>query len=915
MLGYYKTVLKRASLSFPIMRLFSITILLSLFLTPPRQTFPAPYALVTDQGYGTIRGRVAVINLNKKIVVETIDVGINPEGIIAFGTADGGRAYVANSGSNNVSVIPINVPNSGLPITINAYSFVYVGNSPISIAFYETNAYVVNSGNRSISTIDTIDQSFIETTNYPELINPVEIAIIEGPESLPPYEPSNSYPTDGEMGVSVSTYLSWEGGDPDLPDDNVIYDVFMGADLATTGLEQVCSGIEHPNTSCTPSISPLEYGTTYYWMVVATDYNGETSESPYPYWSFTTEESASTCEVTIIPDSTIVNFGETLQFSASTTCNEADVSGDYIWDVTSSIGSIIDENGLYTAGTAEGLDIVTVLDIANGDVKNTAQVTVVAGPLCETTISPPSATVYSNETITFSATTTPLSPAIECVEGFYLWEVDSPIGSSITQGGLYTAGVNDTEEDIADIVIVTDTANGSITNVAEVTVLAEPQQEYIVVITPDEIKLASLETFRFTAQTLDAETQTPIPKEECKYRWEISPRSTIRSTILSYGEYALYTAGLNNTRDLLTETVRVYDTAHNDVSATATVTVLVRYSSFYLPPGPLITSYRMISIPLWPIDGDALRIITGRTFDEYKPFFRRFIRLFIWDGELNDGQGGYIEYPDPGFPELEPGIGIWVITLPGGFIYVDGTPIDTSQDFTITLPPGWTQIGHPFPFAVDWDNVTGVENEVETPWTFVGSYLQSRSLHPWHGYFVYNNSSSTVTISIPSQESEEKISKTCKPLSEKEKGWQLQIGVHNILLFWSHDTYNFIGVSEGSSAERDLKDLHEPPPISPDQVSLYFSHEWEGKPEQFTTDFRSLDSHKEVFECTVNPGSGIISLMRLFWSDIAKVPEEYQLEFTDPETGITVNMREVNEYWFFSYLDIEKHFRISMTKN
>ena len=55
--------------------------------------------------------------------------------------------------------------------------------------------------------------------------------------------------------------------------------------------------------------------------------------------------------------------------------------------------------------------------------------------------------------------------------------------------------------------------------------------------------------------------------------------------------------------------------------------------------------------------------------------------------------------------------------------------------------------------------------------------------------------------------------------------------------------------------------------------------------------------------------------MRLFWSDIAKVPEEYQLEFTDPETGITVNMREVNEYWFFSYLDIEKHFRISMTKN
>ena len=79
MLGYYKTALKRASLSFPIMRLFSITILLSLFLTPPRQTFPAPYAPVTDQRYGTIPDRVAVINLTKKIVVETIDVGTNPK--------------------------------------------------------------------------------------------------------------------------------------------------------------------------------------------------------------------------------------------------------------------------------------------------------------------------------------------------------------------------------------------------------------------------------------------------------------------------------------------------------------------------------------------------------------------------------------------------------------------------------------------------------------------------------------------------------------------------------------------------------------------------------------------------------------------------------------------------------------------
>jgi len=34
----------------------------------------------------------------------------------------------------------------------------------------------------------------------------------------------------------------------------------------------------------------------------------------------------------------------------------------------------------------------------------------------------------------------------------------------------------------------------------------------------------------------------------------------------------------------------------------------------------------------------------------------------------------------------------------------------------------------------------------------------------------------------------------------------------------------------------------------------------------------------------------------------------------DPQTGITLDMRKVHEYWFFSYLGIENHFTIAMTK-
>ena len=580
------------------------------------------------------------------------------------------------------------------------------------------------------------------------------------------------------------------------------------------------------------------------------------------------------------------------------------MSGNYIWGLNSSLGSVIDENGLYTAGTLEGTDIITVLDADNGEITAEAFVEVVAfGPLCEVTISPESAIVSSGETITFLATTTPISPNNECAASSYQWIVDTPIGSSIAQNGLYTAGINNTEIDRLDVITVTDTANENIMAAAEVTVV--PAGEYTVIITPEEIILASMDSFQFTAQTF--RNGMPVPEEEYSYHWEISPASNIGSTIDMYGSY---TAGLNYSANLVTETIIVSDTAHNNASATATVTVLVKYISIpylVLPPGPFLTSYRMVSVgPIWPINGDALHLITGG--DEYNPYL---IRLFRWDGQLNEGQGAYREYPD--IPELQPGMGIWAITLPGGFLQVDGTPLDASEDFNITLAPGWNQIGNPFPNAVDW-NQAGNTTEVEVPWSFYGVYLPSTIMIPWNGYFVYNNSSNPVTISLPNQRNESATTKTFAPLSEKEEGFQLQIGVNNIPFFWLQDTYNFIGVSGDSFAEHDSKDLHEPPPVSPEQVSLYFPHEWEGKPERYTTDFRPLDSQKEVFEFTVNPGNGVINLMKLFWSGTEKVPEEYQTEFTDPASGITLNMREVSEYWYFSYLGIEKNFKITMTK-
>ena len=151
-------------------------------------------------------------------------------------------------------------------------------------------------------------------------------------------------------------------------------------------------------------------------------------------------------------------------------------------------------------------------------------------------------------------------------------------------------------------------------------------------------------------------------------------------------------------------------------------------------------------------------------------------------------------------------------------------------------------------------------------------------------------------------------------LAADEEGFELQIAVQKMPFLKLGDAYNYIGLAEGSHAGYDSKDQHEPPPLFSNQASLHFIHESDGRKERYDADFRSLDSEYEVFEFTVTPGWGIIHLMRLSWSNIQAVPEEYYLELKDSATGFKVNMRNFNQYWFLSFFDLPRHFTITMTK-
>jgi PKD repeat protein len=94
----------------------------------------------------------------------------------------------------------------------------------------------------------------------------------------PPNTPSNLYPSNGSIDVSVTDYLSWTGGDPD--GDPVTYDIYFGTINSPPKVISNQSSVSYnPGT--------MNYSTIYYWKIIAWDNHSTNTVSPT--WYFTTK--------------------------------------------------------------------------------------------------------------------------------------------------------------------------------------------------------------------------------------------------------------------------------------------------------------------------------------------------------------------------------------------------------------------------------------------------------------------------------------------------------------------------------------------------------------------------------------------------------------------------------------------------
>lgn len=190
---------------------------------------------------------------------------------------------------------------------------------------------------------------------------------------------------------------------------------------------------------------------------VARSPSGKTAQVP--------DSGSSGTRIIVSPETVTLTSGDMIALDPQTINGGIEVEGNYSYMLTppSSIGSTIDDEGLFTAGTnTSPTSIEETIKVTDTAHENAIAfvVIVVAGRMqpsstCELSISPSSATLSPDDSITFSAK----NFGKTCSEGLFEWKVNSTIGSSISEQGIYKAGTNTSSDPALDIIIVTDSVN------------------------------------------------------------------------------------------------------------------------------------------------------------------------------------------------------------------------------------------------------------------------------------------------------------------------------------------------------------------------------------------------------------------------------------------------------------------------
>ncbi|MBI2427805.1 MAG: T9SS type A sorting domain-containing protein, partial [Ignavibacteriales bacterium] len=259
----------------------------------------------------------------------------------------------------------------------------------------------------------------------------------------------------------------------------------------------------------------------------------------------------------------------------------------------------------------------------------------------------------------------------------------------------------------------------------------------------------------------------------------------------------------------------------------------------------------------------------------------------------------------------------WLITRGQFNLNFGSATITAAQDFfPITIGPGYSMIGNPFPYKVSWNNSRKGDSVQTVAWTYNGTTFipESLALEPFTGYFVKNFSADSVTIYInPMDISTSPLPKSTLVQSYGENEWRISIAAYSGR---SSDEINYAGVAKNAKREFDASDIFEPPATPTDYVIVRFNNEeWKKNSGHYAVDIRPVNENGEYWDFDVTTAKKQ-SKVKLSLVSLGNLPQDFEVFIIDKQSEIAQRVVNAIEYEFtMGKNESRRSFRLVVGKN
>jgi ligand-binding sensor domain-containing protein len=280
-------------------------------------------------------------------------------------------------------------------------------------------------------------------------------------------------------------------------------------------------------------------------------------------------------------------------------------------------------------------------------------------------------------------------------------------------------------------------------------------------------------------------------------------------------------------------------------------------------------NYKMISVPM----NLSTQSVESVFFDDYGEYDKQIWRLTSYE----EDKDSYSEYPSLN-TEIIPGKAFWLITRNGNMFDIDnGSSTVISEPYVLSLESGWNQIGNPFAFPVDWNNIEGVINVEDPVWYNGLDYKYGiKILEPWEGYFVNNRNNNPIELLINPIEADESFIKSMnEPLTTFNNEFILQLSA-NVPGTELIDNKNYLGLLKNASDQIDEIDFSEAPPIG-DYIRLSIIDE----DERYAGSFKSNGKNGQVWELELNSSLTVDHEILITLKEMGQLNSDLNIYFFD----------------------------------